>query len=65
MEAQQATEARLKALGSSPAEEAIVFEETGEVLVAAGEKASKATSMPAAQADRGARGAHQRRHPGP
>ena len=43
VEAQQATEARLKALGSAAAEEAIVFEETGEVLVAAGEKASKAT----------------------
>ncbi|HKZ91202.1 MAG TPA: DNA-directed RNA polymerase subunit beta', partial [Candidatus Limnocylindrales bacterium] len=44
VEAQQATEAALKALGSTPAQEAIVFEETGEVLVAAGEKASKATS---------------------
>ncbi len=44
VEAQQATEAALKALGSEPAEDAIVFEETGEVLVAAGEKATKATS---------------------
>ena len=44
VEAQQATEAALKALGSAPAEEAIVFEETGEVLVAAGEKAGKSAS---------------------
>jgi len=44
VEAQQATEAVIKALGSAPAEDPIVFEETGEVLVAAGEKASKATS---------------------
>ncbi len=44
VEAQQATEAKLKALGSTAAEEAIVFEETGEVLVAAGEKATKTTS---------------------
>ena len=34
----------LKALGSNAAEDAIVFEETGEVLVAAGEKATKASS---------------------
>jgi DNA-directed RNA polymerase subunit beta' len=44
VEAQQATEAALTALGSTAAEDAIVFEETGEVLVAAGEKATKATS---------------------
>jgi len=44
VEAQQATEAALKALGSEAATEPIVFEETGEVLVAAGETASKATS---------------------
>ncbi len=44
VEAQQATEAAIKALGSEPAEDPIVFEETGEVLVAAGEKAAKATS---------------------
>jgi DNA-directed RNA polymerase subunit beta' len=44
VEVQQSTEAAIKALGSSPAEDAIVFEETGEVLVAAGDKATKATS---------------------
>ncbi len=44
VEAQQATEAAIKALGSDEASEAIVFEETGEVLVAAGEKAGKAAS---------------------
>ncbi len=44
VEAQQATEAALKALGSAPAADPIVFEETGEVLVAAGEKAAKSTS---------------------
>ncbi|MEA2026326.1 MAG: DNA-directed RNA polymerase subunit beta', partial [Chloroflexota bacterium] len=37
-------EAALKALGSNAAEDPIVFEETGEVLVGAGEKATKATS---------------------
>ncbi|HSM33029.1 MAG TPA: DNA-directed RNA polymerase subunit beta', partial [Anaerolineae bacterium] len=44
VEAQQSTEAALKALGSAVAEDAIVFEETGEVLVAAGEKGGKAVS---------------------
>jgi DNA-directed RNA polymerase subunit beta' len=44
VEAQQSTEAAIKALGAKPAEEPIVFEETGEVLVAAGEKATKGTS---------------------
>ncbi len=43
VEAQQATEAALKALGSEPASDPVVFEETGEVLVGAGEKATKAT----------------------
>jgi len=42
VEAQQATEAALKALGSTAAEAPIVFEATGEVIVAAGEKADKA-----------------------
>ena len=41
VEAQQATEAALKALGSGVAAEAIVFAETGEVLVPSGEKAPK------------------------
>jgi DNA-directed RNA polymerase subunit beta' len=44
VEAQQSSEAALKALGSAVAEDAIVFEETGEVLVAAGEKGGKAVS---------------------
>ncbi len=44
VEAQQAAEAALKALASGPAGEPIVFEETGEVLVAAGDKANKATT---------------------
>ncbi len=44
VEAQQTTEALLKALGTGVAEDPIVFEETGEVLVASGEKATKATS---------------------
>ncbi|MFV2064432.1 MAG: DNA-directed RNA polymerase subunit beta', partial [Chloroflexota bacterium] len=44
VETQQATEAALKGLGSNAAEAPIVFEETGDVLVAAGEKATKATS---------------------
>ena len=43
VEAQQASEATLKALGSSAADEPIVFAETGEVLVAVGEKSSKST----------------------
>jgi DNA-directed RNA polymerase subunit beta' len=42
VEAQQATEVALKELGSAAAKEPIVFTETGEVLVAAGEKAPKA-----------------------
>jgi DNA-directed RNA polymerase subunit beta' len=41
VEAQQATEAAIKALGSGEATEAIVFEPTGEVIVAAGDKAEK------------------------
>ncbi len=44
VEVQQATEAALKALGSAPAADPVVFEETGEVLVAAGDKASKSTT---------------------
>jgi DNA-directed RNA polymerase subunit beta' len=44
VETQQALQTRLKELGSSVATESIVFEETGEVLVAEGEKAAKASS---------------------
>jgi DNA-directed RNA polymerase subunit beta' len=44
VEAQQASEAAIKALGSDEAKEPIIFAETGEVLVAAGEKPSKATA---------------------
>ncbi|MEX1297222.1 MAG: DNA-directed RNA polymerase subunit beta' [Candidatus Limnocylindrales bacterium] len=44
VEAQQASEAAIKALGSEAAADPIVFEPTGEVLVAAGDTASKATS---------------------
>ncbi|MGD8683172.1 MAG: DNA-directed RNA polymerase subunit beta' [Chloroflexota bacterium] len=43
VEAQQATEAALKTLGQEAASEPVVFEETGEVLVAAGEQATRAT----------------------
>jgi DNA-directed RNA polymerase subunit beta' len=42
VERQQAAEAALKELGKQPAAEAIVFEPTGEVIVAAGEPADKA-----------------------
>ncbi len=44
VEAQQATEAAIKALGSEAASDPIVFEPTGEVLVAAGDTAGKTTS---------------------
>jgi DNA-directed RNA polymerase subunit beta' len=44
VEAQQASEAAIKALGPDAADDPIVFEETGEVLVAAGDKVSKGTS---------------------
>ncbi len=44
VETQQALQARLKELGSGVATETIVFEETGEVLVAEGEKGAKAIS---------------------
>src|SRR5687767_14852703 len=44
VEAQQSTAALLKTLGSGTAESAIVFEPTGEVIVAAGERGGKDAS---------------------
>ena len=44
VEAQQSTAALLKSLGSGSAESAIVFEPTGEVIVAAGERGGKDAS---------------------
>ena len=44
VEAQQSTAAALKALGSGAAEAAIVFEPTGEVIVASGERGGKDAS---------------------
>jgi DNA-directed RNA polymerase subunit beta' len=44
VETQQSTEAALKALGNAAAEQPIVFDPTGEVIVAAGDKADKAAS---------------------
>ena len=44
VEAQQRTEAALGALGSREAAEAVVFEPTGQVIVAAGESAGKSAS---------------------
>ncbi len=41
---QQETKAKLDALGSGAAEEAIVFEPTGEIIVAVGDKADKAAN---------------------
>jgi DNA-directed RNA polymerase subunit beta' len=42
VEAQQATDAAIKALGTGAADEPVVFEPTGEIVVAAGDKADKA-----------------------
>jgi len=42
VEKQQSTEAAIKALGKEPAAEPIVFEPTGEIIVAAGDKGDKA-----------------------
>ncbi|MDQ3407003.1 MAG: DNA-directed RNA polymerase subunit beta', partial [Chloroflexota bacterium] len=42
VEAQQATQAAMDALGNAAAEEAIVFQHTGEAIVSAGDKSDKA-----------------------
>ncbi|MDP8903725.1 MAG: DNA-directed RNA polymerase subunit beta' [Chloroflexota bacterium] len=42
VEAQQTTEGALKSLGTTAADEPVVFEQTGEVIVASGEHADKA-----------------------
>jgi len=42
VEAQQGTDEQMKALGKTPATDPIVYEPTGEIIVAAGDKADKA-----------------------
>jgi len=44
VEAQQATEERMKSLGKAAADEPIVYEPTAEIIVAAGDKADKAAA---------------------
>jgi DNA-directed RNA polymerase subunit beta' len=44
VEAQQATDEQMKALGKEPAADPVVYEPTGEIIVAAGDKADKAAA---------------------